>query len=286
LQRAEAEGVKLQQALGAKDIDELRTFGGDRVLRKAEELDISLWPPVLDGYVSVARPADIFAAGKQNDVPLLISTTANDASNGNPFTETHTVPEYLTAAAKVFGPNAPEFLKLFPVKVDSDVDRQASLITSQSGWMAQGAREWAAQQIKAGKSPSYVLLFDHPQPYSAVLPIEGVDPRRPVARHTDDIVYWLGTLDLLNELRTTRVWKDYDRKLSGELQEVVVNFASSGIPKSSSFTLPAFNPADQKLAYVGENYLTVRKISVPQMDFLRDHPIPDSYVALPQRPSE
>jgi len=93
-------------------------------------------------------------------------------------------------------------------------------------------------------------------------------------------------LDLLNEARTTRIWTDYDRKLSGELQEVLANFVSSGIPKSSSVTLPVFHPADQKLAYVGENYITVRDISVPQMDFLRDHPFPDSYVALRQRPSE
>jgi para-nitrobenzyl esterase len=61
-----------------------------------------------------------------------------------------------------------------------------------------------------------VEIADHPQ-------VRGV-------YHTTDIEYWLENQDTLNMIHRTRNWTAYDRQLSEQMSDILVNFAKNGLP--------------------------------------------------------
>lgn len=80
LAEAEHEGLQLQDALHAANLAALRQLPADRILAAAIATRTRFGPTV-DGYVLPAGPLEIFAAGKQNDVPMLIGYAHDENVN-------------------------------------------------------------------------------------------------------------------------------------------------------------------------------------------------------------
>ena len=80
LAAAEHEGTQLQEALHATDLAALRQLPADRILAAAIATRTRFGPTV-DGYVLPASPLEIFAVGKQNDVPMLIGYAHDENVN-------------------------------------------------------------------------------------------------------------------------------------------------------------------------------------------------------------
>ena len=207
LAAAEKAGERFAQSVGASSLADLRAKPAAELL-KAERGAT----PNVDGYFLPTDVYTIFANGKQNDVPTLIGSNANE---GTAFTPPSVKAASFEAQAKSrFGDRADEYLKIYPAKSDEQAhDSAADSMRDQTfGWEM---RTWARMQTKTGKSKVYLYYFSKvpPGPFGARLG----------AYHSSEIAYAFGNLP------PTLAQED-DRKLSGIMQSYWVNFASSGDP--------------------------------------------------------
>src|SRR5882757_593203 len=76
LANAEQQGEKYSTSLGVASLADLRRLPADKLL---EGSAAEIAHPILDGYVLPMSPYDAFAAGRQNDVPLLVGSNAEEA---------------------------------------------------------------------------------------------------------------------------------------------------------------------------------------------------------------
>lgn len=243
LDRAESAGVKLGT------LAELRAKPADAFLR----LPNGYRPgPVVDGYVLPEDVSAIFAAGRQNDVPLLTGWNADDGVAFGPAPNAETFREN---AKRNYGPFGDEFLKAFPASTDAEAADSAHALTRDQlfGWQG---RTWARAQAKSGKSKVFVYYFDRTAPGTPAQTGYG-------AFHSGEIAYALNTLD-----QWQCPWTDADRKLSNEMSTYWVNFAKNGDPNGAGVPKwPAYSRSGERALRLGE---TIRPIPIPdgpQLDF-------------------
>lgn len=269
LATAEAQGLKLQQALKVSSLEEMRAISSDKVFAAAQAAGIQSGP-IVDGYL-LPEPVDsIFKQGKQTDVPLLIGSTANDIGTTPPIRAAITAEQFRTLATQMYGSASAELLQLCPARDDAEARREAEQIGENSGF-AISAREWARAQVKTGKQPAYLYLFARVQPFTPGVTFSDVDPKTAGAYHTSDVPYWLGTYNAFNLIRRTRDWTTWDRELSNDMQDVIVGFAKTGNPSTSTVRFTAYDPANEVRVTLGDT-ITVEKLDGKLMDFLLAHP--------------
>jgi para-nitrobenzyl esterase len=271
LAETEAKGIKLQQAMKAKDIAQMRTVPADQITNIAAANKIVFSGPTVEGYVLPGNPADIYAAGKQTDVPLLLASVGNDIGSKTAVTDARTLADYKAAAEKLYGADAPMFLKLFPASNDEQAAAQAQSSARISGFGIV-ARDWAKAASAIAKSPIWLAQYDHPHPYPPGVVITDMDVRTAGAYHNSDLPFWHGTLDSLNLFRHTRDWTPYDYKLSNQMQDVVVAFAKAGNPATAEAKIPRYDPKHEQRLVFGDSGLTVETLNSKQIDFIENHP--------------
>jgi len=247
LAEAEADGVRFQKALGAANIEQLRDMSGDRI---AAAPFVRRGPITIDGTVMPAAPAETFRQNRQNDVPVMLGFTRDEAFRS--LGPVKTVADYEAAIRKAFPQTADAVLKAYPVKTDAevaravvDVQRDSSLGVQMAGW------------ARAQTSPTWAWFFTRRQPYADGVTFSDHDPATVGAYHTGDVPYWLGTLDALNLFRTTRNWQSADHALSDTMSSMIVAFAKGEPPRKD---WPVFDPKRPRMMELGE---TVRVIDWP-----------------------
>lgn len=226
----ESHGVRFAAAKGAASIADLRAMSWQQVFARipppasgapAQPLR---WSPVVDGYALPASVRDIFAAGRQNDVPSL--TGANADEYGASPRPTATVESFAAQARQRFGEDADRFLALYP----ASTDEQAR--TAQNASARDIARAsmylWALQRATTSKTPAFTYYWTHalPGPESA---IHG-------AFHTSEVPYLLNTLAM-----SPRPFDAIDHRLADLFSTYIVNFASTGDPNGGG--LPHWDAA-------------------------------------------
>ena len=269
LAAAEEQGLKLQAALKVNSLAEMRTFSSDKVTAAAQANQLRAGP-VVDGYFLPKTPADIFKAGQQNDVPILVGCTANDMGTTPLIRRATTVAEYRDAAAKMYGPKAAEFLDLYPVANDAEVKSQANTVGLESGLSA-NPRRWAKAQAETGKAAAYLFLFSRVHPYTPGIVFADHNPATAGAYHMGDVPYWLMTQDSFNLFRTTRDWTPYDRDLSNKMSDVMVGFARTGNPNTAAVKMVRYDPSNEQLVDFGDS-IRIVKLNTKGMNFIEATP--------------
>jgi para-nitrobenzyl esterase len=264
LAAAEQDGLRLQESLHAADLAAMRNLPADRILQ-AQLAAPAHYGPVIDGFLLPSRPADIFAAGKQNDVPTLIGFTHDESFSK--LAHARTLAEYHEYAHELYGDKAGALLKLYPAKDDAEA-RRAAVDAGRDSSVALQMRTWARAQAATGKSPVYVYLFSRVHPYAPGVTFSDHDPRTVGAYHTGDVPYWLGTLDSLNLFRTTRDWTDLDRSLGETMSNAIVAFASSGNPnRSGANDWPKYRADREQVREFGDVTRVIPWPNTSSMDF-------------------
>jgi para-nitrobenzyl esterase len=220
LARAKQEGIKFAQSAGVKSIAQLRAMSANQVYSACEAFvklngrwRSSFWPDI-DGWFLPDSPYHLFAAGKQNDVPLLTGTTAEE---GSFFLQPVSAEKFIEHANRRFGDKAQEFLKLYPVDPEEKV--LPSEIASETDEMfACAARTWVNLQTRTGKSKAYLYFLNRVPPMP--------DARRYGAFHGSDLFYVFGTMNYHPEWG----WTPIDSRLSEIITSYWVNFATRGDP--------------------------------------------------------
>jgi carboxylesterase type B len=264
LAESEADGVRFAQAKNAATVADLRAKTG-------EELVAPITPPpapagaaggrgglrfgvVVDGYALPAQVSEIFAQGRQNDVPTLTGSNA-DESGASPQ-PTITAEDFQRQAQTRFGEGADEFLKLYPASTD------AAAGTAQNQSARDIARTtlylWAIDRAKTARTKVFTYFWNHPLP--------GPDAARYGAFHTSEVPYVMNTLD-----RSDRPFTEADRKAADLVSSYWVNFATTGDPNGKG--LPAWPAAD------GQAWMTMELSDRPHAIPVADSPEKQAFLS-------
>jgi para-nitrobenzyl esterase len=229
LAAAEQNGMRAAQQLGASSLAELRAKPA------ADLLNGRGGGPVIDGWFLPADPADIYAQGKQIDVPVLVGSNKDEAT----FFQGPTTADMFTQASRMrFGDLADDFFKIYPAPSDEQATISSfAAFRDQLGFVQ---RNWALQQTKTGKSKAYVYFFTHEPPINGGNPPPSpvVTARQQGATHGAEAQYVFGNL------LGNRPWIDQDRQLADTLSSYWVNFAANGDPNGKG--LPVWPAYEEK----------------------------------------
>ena len=218
---AEKDDAFARTVLSATTLEQLRAIPASELLedmmKKDEAGATTHFGPVVDGYFLPESPAAIFAAGKQNDVPMLAGWNRDEGG----YDPKVTVESFKAAVEKQFPEQASELLALNPVTDDTSAIR-ASADLAADRFIAYSTWKWIEAQTKTGKKPVYRFYFEQVAP---------PDPDHPVglaAYHSSEIMYVFGDLDLVSSIGFH--FRPEDHQTSTAMQKYWTNFAKTGDP--------------------------------------------------------
>lgn len=208
-----------QTVLSVSTLEQLRALPAEQLLgasrRTAPGGEEFRFNPIVDGYFLPESPAAIFAAGRQNDVPMLAGWNRDEGG----IAPQTTMASFAADVERQFGDRAPDVLKLYSATSDEEAVRAAADLAGDR-FIAYSTWRWIEAQSTTGHQPIYWYRFDLAPP---------PDPNHTgglTAYHSAEIPYVFGNLDLLNGFD----WRPEDRQLSDQMQRYWTNFARKGDP--------------------------------------------------------
>jgi len=226
---AEKARIDFAQALQAPHIAELRKLNADDLLKQNSQ------PlPDIDGVVFIEHPQQSFAAGHQNNVPILLGWNADEGVDiASTFfgSQDVTAANYEALLHKTFGPEIPAIIqKQYPGK--SDEEAKNSTIQLAIDIMGLMHFSWATMQEKTKTKPAYLYYFVHspaepPKEYPCTYGCK--------AGHGAEIRFAYDQLEPRN-------WTEDDKMLASQMLGYWTNFAKTGNPNGAG--LPEWKAFD------------------------------------------
>ena len=227
LKSAEAHGATFLKALGAPSLAAARALPADAVLKASGDFDT-----VVDGRVIVGDQYRLYAAGRFNDVPVLIGTNADE---GALFIPAVKAADYQARVRAGYGPWADRILAAYPGETDAQALRSARDLLREN-LFAWPTWSWARLQSAKGHGAVYLYDFAHRPPYPAP-----AFTRDWGATHAAEIPYVLGTFAAQPYMAAATA---DDHALAERMQAYWVNFARTGDPNGPGLPpWPAFTNA-------------------------------------------
>jgi para-nitrobenzyl esterase len=255
---AEKAGVAFAESAGAKSIADLRAMSIEQL--KAGQ---GRFGPIVDGYVIPEDPSAAFREGRQNDVPVIAGSTANE---GGVRRIAANAADAVRQAHALYGNNAEEYLKFFPAGADAEAE--ASAYAFAAARTAVGQRTWLKLETETGKSKGYLYLFSRVPPFPPGAHFLENATDKIGAYHSVDLIYVFDHLDLKNW-----PWQEADRRVADDMSSYWVNFAATGDPNGKGLPeWPAFRAGDQKRMNFGNTVGAEKVRDQAALDFLETHP--------------
>ena len=230
-------------------IKDLRAKSAEDILKTAGAFSVNV-----DGWLLPTDVITIFEKGRQNDVPVLIGSNADEGTAFMP--PKITLNAFQATAKQRFGDNAPKLLQIYAATNDDEAWKASAALMRDTTFGVQ-MRTWARMQTKSGKAPAYLYYFSR-------VPDSGPLSKHYGAFHASEIPYVFETGDI-----GRRKWDDTDRHLSDTMSSYWVNFAITGNPNGKGLpTWPKYNEKKDLALGLGDQ---VQAIPVPNkaaLDFL------------------
>lgn len=260
--RAEAEhaGVAAAEKIKAKSLKELRTFGGDTI-----NAIVSNPRPVVDGVVLSQQPSEVYGAGKQLAMPLLIGSNADE---GTAYPVVLNAATFTDDANKRYGVEAGRLLSLYPAKTDAEA-AASSYALMRDRTFASPMRRWAVQEARI--APVYMYHFSRVHPFVDGLGYLQQTPATAFgAYHGAEMAYAYGTLDVVNRFGKTREWTEDDRKYSDAMTSYWTSFAKKGDPNTAGQPAwPPYKPEEEQVLIFGKEIKPGELPNKAQLDFFK-----------------
>jgi para-nitrobenzyl esterase len=251
LANAERDGEKFAASLGATSLQQLRQLPASQLSGNAG----GIVHPVIEPYVLPLSPYEAFASGRQNDVPLLLGSNAEEARSLVDVTHVSAA-SFEKDLEQSFGALPPPLVSAYPHATDEEA-KQARLGLERDlrfGWDM-----WAWARLHAGTGHSSVFYYSFTQqpPFPPGSVYQGWG-----ASHFAELWY---VFDHLGQEPWR--WSAADRKVAEEISSYWINFAKSGDPNGPGLPhWPAFTNTDAKTLYLGTPVVVG---GVPNIETLR-----------------
>ncbi len=224
--QAERDGVAYASSVGAHDLGELRALPVAALL-KGRAGRVS--HPVIGPAVLPQSPYEVFVAGDQARVPVLVGFNAEEARSLSDLSAVRAA-SFAADLARTFGPLPPSLLAAYPFTTDEqaraargDLERDLRF-----GWDM-----WTWARLQAPRDPTFLYVFARRPPFAA-------SPRADWgASHFAELFYMFDQLD-----REPGHWTTADRRLADRMARYWLNFARNGDPNGPGLPAwPAFDRA-------------------------------------------
>ncbi|BCN29251.1 carboxylesterase/lipase family protein [Anaeromicropila herbilytica] len=269
LDEAEEIGTKFENVLKEKSLSDLRKMSTTDLLKASKNFSMR---PIIDGYVLPDSIYNIYASGKEVDVPTLIGYNSNESSvyllMPFPFTLLDktsflSAKDFTSAIKETYQGASNKFLEYFPATNDSQA-KKSQLTSGTLQWFGWHMHTWAKLQTQTGKSNVYTYYFDHIQPGNSTFQKLG-------AYHSSEISY---AYDNLNTSDLNYNSNDY--KLADIMSTYWYNFASTGNPNGAG--LPEWDPYDAGEEKTLKLDNDVKMIPTPHLDQIKFFDTYESYL--------
>ena len=218
---AEQVGAKFATSVGAASIADLRKLNADSLLKMTAR---SRFPVTVDGYFLPEAPQQIFATGKQMDIPILGGWNSAEVDYHSLLgKDTATLENYNEVIKKIYGDRADEILKQYAANTDSDVKKVATDLASDR-FIAYATWKFLDLHSKTDGKPVYRYLFARKRPPMVSDPNSALGSMG--AAHASEIEYALGNLHFDKVYN----WTADDYKTSETMQNYFANFIKTGDP--------------------------------------------------------
>jgi para-nitrobenzyl esterase len=239
LANAEHDGEAYAASLDKKSVAELRALPASELLKgKAGEIS----HPVIEPYVLPESPYNAFVESRQNDVPILVGSNADEARSLVPDLNTIKASTFNADIAKRWGPLPLQLLEAYPHTTDEEAlkARLGFERDLRFGW---DMWAWARLEAMKGRNSVYYYHFAHKPPFPKGSLYEGWG-----ASHYAELWYMF---DHLNQEPWR--WSTADRRLADIMSSYWVNFARSGNPNGAGLPRWAeFTPTDNRVLYLND----------------------------------
>ena len=212
---------------------DLRNIDNQTLLKAVDE---SGWAAqsriVVDGWVLPEPPGEIFKAGRQAKVPVLLGSTANEGHLLFPLNEKLSRADFDLYLNNTFGDLSRQVAAAYAAELAvSPGFAQREIGTDL--FMAYGMRDWAAH-MQQQDMLTFLYFMEHVPPafqiYLANEPNLNLPegPRSAGAYHSGDLVYVFDNLD-----RFAVEWSEEDRNIAKAMSGYWTQFAKTGNPNRS-----------------------------------------------------
>lgn len=232
LEEAEAAGKAFGERIGASTLADLRALSAMELLAESSKPGAPRFATVIDGYFFPHSPLEIFVAGDQAAVPLLLGWNSEEMTYQAVLGPNEPTPEnYEAAVRNLYGDRAGEVLEVYP---SSDA-RQSATDLAGDRFIGYSTWKWFDLHRRTADAPVYRYYYAHarppmrPEAAPQGMPPEGSSNEDDAPRgavHSAEIEYALGNLDV-NDIYQ---WNDEDYVVSRAMKTYFANFIKSGDP--------------------------------------------------------
>lgn len=256
LAEGEKIGAEFAKAAGYSTIKELRALPARDIYEMYNESKRFGFPVVVDGYFLPKTIPEIFSAGQQAQIPLLLGWNSAEIPGvafmqGAPFEEQ----AFVEKVKKEYPADFEEVLKLYPHGSAKEVEISATALASDR-FIAYSTWKWFDLQRTNSIQPVYRYLYSKKRPplvdntlaSGLAGGVTKKDPNAPKppeavgAPHACEIEYCMGNLRLIKDY----AWTEDDYKVSDTMLRFFANFVKNGNPNGDGLPeWPAAKPKDE-----------------------------------------
>ena len=239
---AEKNGLEFAKSINVTKLDDLRKLPAEKLLEANMKFGPFRFPATIDGYFYPKAPLEIFKAGEQAHVPLLVGWNSEEMNaraimGNNSFTKVN----FEKVVKQLYGENAAAILEVYAVKNDDEVEAVATDLAGDR-FIGFSTWRWATlQEQTGGGQPVFRYLYAKPRPEMVAAMGDAVAglaggvqrgtgaPKAPLPKgavHSAEIEYAMGNLPL----NKVFAWTEDDYKVSKTMQSYFVNFIKTGNP--------------------------------------------------------